>query len=468
MILLNRNMSIFHFSQQGCDLMQLLSQAKTDKKIYQGTLLTLGLSMLTPEYIAPFFIFVLYIMFMKTFKSTERNAKLGTMGKVFFAYTVYMLASAIWSSEHLMSALIALLWMGCFLGYILIANIINTKEKLSQAIYAVSISTGIIGFIGVIEIATYNMSKYFEWFNFQFPNPLYWHINNFFFNLLPIDVINYIFASRASATFDNPLILATYLALATPFCAYASVHFDKSKERKIARICLLFAIGGLICTGSRSSYIGIGLSLLVLLFSNKKVFKKLFPFVIILAIAVPVGLFLRYRNTSSIDFSESTKNRFYIWQSCWDLFTKHPILGLGAGTEPIHQELITTYGVYNRSHAHNLFLEMLTEGGIIGFLFVCSLIFIIVKNIVTICKLKNKEYRKYGMLYISSLIGFLTMSMTEFTLQSAKELMILFFVLGFTEATYRIVTNRQQLASDEAITYEIVEEETEEKISINK
>lgn len=451
--------------------MPLLSQVNTDKKIYKGTLITLGLSMLMPEYIAPFFIFVLYIMFMKTFKSSGRNAKLGTMGKVFFSYTIYMLMSAIWSSEHLNSALIALLWMGCFLGYILLANIINTKEKLNKAIYATSISAGIIGFIALLEIGTYNLSEHIDWFNFKFPNPLYWHINDFVFSLLPVDIINYIFASRASATFDNPLILATYLALVTPFCAFASVNFTKSKERKVSRVCLLLAIGGLICTGSRSSYIGLALSIIILLFSSKKLFKKLFPFLIILAIAAPVGLYLRYHNTSSVDFSESTKNRVFIWQCCWDLFTKHSILGMGAGTEPIHQELMNTYGIQNRSHAHNLFLEMLTEGGIIGFIFVIAIFFVIIKSLAKICKAKNKEYGNYGALYISSLIGFLVMSMTEFTLQSAKELMIFFFVLGFIEATYRIVNNEQQLAPDESVMYDIIDDKDElknkETIGIN-
>lgn len=443
--------------------MTSLSKVKTDKRIYLGIIITLGVSMIMPEYIAPIFIFVLYIMFMKTFKSTQRNARLGTLGKVFFAYTLYMLVSAIWSKEHLMSALIALLWMGCFLGYILVANIINTEEKLKKAIMATSISAGIIGFIAIIEIVTYNLTVHFEWFDYLFPNPFYWHVNKYFFEALPIDVINYIFASRASATFDNPLILATYLSITAPFCAYGSVSFTESKSRKASRLCFLFAIGGLICTGSRSAYIGIAASLFILLVSNKRVFKKLFPFVLVLAITVPIGLFLRYRNTSSIDFSASTSNRFYIWQSCWDLFLKHPILGLGAGTENIHQELITKYGVYNRSHAHNLFLEMLTEGGIIGFGFVCAIIYLIVKNLITVFRLKDKAHRGYGVLYVSSLIGFTIMSITEFTLQSAKELMILFFLLGFIEASLRIVSETVQMAPDETIIYEEIEDSEFEK-----
>ena len=102
----------------------------TDRKLFQGLLVTLGFWMLRPEYIAPLFIFALYTYFIVHFKKTGRNAKLGELGKVFFSYTVYMLISSVWSKSHLSSLLISLLWMGCFLTYALIANVVNTKEKL--------------------------------------------------------------------------------------------------------------------------------------------------------------------------------------------------------------------------------------------------------------------------------------------------------------------------------------------------
>lgn len=442
-----------------------LLKGSIDRKLYGGLVITLGASMIFPEYIAPFFVFVLYIYFMKIFKSTGRNAKMGVFGKLFFIDLIYMLISAIWSNTHFYSVLISLLWMGCFLSYILAANIINTQDKLKTAITAVNISAGIIGFIAIIEIATYNMTKYADWFNFCFPNPLYYYINDSVFKLLPIEVVNYKFSARASATFDNPLILATYLAVTTPFCAFGSVYFKHSKNRKISRACTFFALGGLICTSSRSSYIAIGIAIIVMLISNKKIFKKMFPFVIALAVAVPIGLGLRYKNTSVTEFFDSDNMRINIWKSCFDMFLHNPILGLGAGTDNIHTQLRDTYGI-NRTHAHNLFLEMLVEGGIIGILLILALIVIQIKNIIKIFKLKNSKYRPYGILYTASLLSFTVMSMSEFTLQSPKELMIFFFLLGFVEATFRMAADKTQFAPDEIIRYtEIDEQSLEEEVS---
>jgi hypothetical protein len=51
------------------------------------------------------------------------------------------------------------------------------------------------------------------------------------------------------------------------------------------------------------------------------------------------------------------------------------------------------------------------------------------------------------------------MSLFEHTLQSPKEMMIYFFLLGFIEATYRMATDTIQLAPDEVSTYHELEAE---------
>jgi O-antigen ligase len=182
---------------------------------------------------------------------------------------------------------------------------------------------------------------------------------------------------------------------------------------------------------------------------------------IIFAVAIPVGLTLRYKNTSVSDFFNSDSMRIQIWKDCFEMFLKNPILGLGAGTDNIHTLLRDTYGIINRTHAHNLFLEMLVEGGIIGGIFVISLLFILIKNLVKLFKLKDKKYKSYAFLYTASLLSFLVMSMSEFTLQSAKELMIFFILLGFVEATFRMATDSTQPAQDEIIIKEQLKETIE-------
>ena len=449
---------------------------KEDKKIFTWLLTIIGVSFILPEYIAPLFVFFFYIPFLRHFKKTGRNAKIGNLGKAFMAYMCYMIMSGIWSGTHLFSSLIGLLWMGCFLFYIESANIINTKDKLKNAIFALNISSGVIGIIATLEFATYNLTKYVDGFNFTISNPLYYQLNDWVFSLFPFEIINSQYPSRAAATFDNPLILATFLIITTPFCAFSSVYFKHSKHRKLSRVCFAFSLLGILCTESRGAYIAIALSIVTLLISSRKIFKKLLPFMFVLAIGIPLTISLRYKNNSSgNEFLASNNNRLAIWRVCADLFTEHPILGMGAGTENIHQEIIQRIGI-NRSHAHNLFLEIATEGGIIGVVLVIAIIIVFAKNLFKLFYLKNNAYRPYAVLYTSSIIGFITMSLYEHTLQSPKEMMVFFLFLGFAEATLRMAEGTIQLSSDEVNMFEDFsaqdyitdEEEQQEKELITK
>ena len=425
---------------------------QTDRRLFALLLITLSVSFVFPEYIAPLFVFFLYIYFIIHFKKTGRNAKLGNLGKIFYAYMTYMVISGIWSNTHILSSLIGLLWMGCFLGYIMVANSINTNEKLKNAMTAMNISSGITGAIAISEFVTYNLTHHTKWFNFIVANPLYYKFNDKVFGLFSFDIVNNVYPSRATATFDNPLILATFLVMTTPFCAFGLVYFKHRANRRLSMICLLLTIGGILCTESRGAYIAVALTVITLLLSNKRIFKKMFPFIIILAISLPLVLVIRFKNSPAGDLLTSNNSRMRIWRCCLGIFAEHPIIGLGAGTENLHQLIISRIHT-DRAHAHNLFLQIAVEGGIVGIAFAIAIIARIVKNLYSLFKLKENTYRPYAIVYTSAFVGFITMSLFEHTLQTPKEMMIFFFLLGFIEATYRMATDNIQLADDEKATY---------------
>lgn len=433
---------------------QRLKRDYPKKTAWYWLLITLLLFPLLPEYLSLILLLISFVVFKVYWSKINKKALLGETGKIFLIYMCYMIISAFWSKTHLLSALIGLLWMGCFLIYVYVANTVNTKRKLKNAITLINLSAGIIGFIAILEVVTYNMSQHLDGFSFAFPNPLYYYVNDIIYDAIPVDIVNYKFEARASSTFDNPLILATYLVTVTPFCAFGSVYFSHSKNRKISRVCFLLALGGIICTSSRGAYIAVGLSLLAILLStsNKHLFRRIFPFIVLLAIAIPVGLVLRYKNYPKGDFLASTSKRFDIWESCFDIFLKNPVVGLGAGSDNVHTLLRDTYGI-DRTHAHNLFLELLVEGGVIGGIFVVIILIMIASLLLRPLKTKDKIFHRYSALYASSLVGFITMSLFEHTLQSPKELIVFFMVLGFIEATYRIATNRQQITQEEILNY---------------
>ncbi|RIV34997.1 O-antigen ligase family protein [Flagellimonas lutimaris] len=77
-----------------------------------------------------------------------------------------------------------------------------------------------------------------------------------------------------------------------------------------------------------------------------------------------------------------TNTRILLWMSAWDLIKEHPIIGIGAGGS--HRVLYETLAIkqqhYDRRvrfHAHNQYLQVLLDLGILGFLiFFLSLFFL--------------------------------------------------------------------------------------------
>ena len=428
--------------------MSEISRAQTDKPLFVLLLITLSVSFIFPEYIAPLFVFFLYIYFIIHFKKTGRNAKLGDLGKALLTYMCYMVISGIWSKTHILSSLIGLLWMGCFLGFLMVANAVNTEDKLKNAMTAINISAGVTGLIGIAEFVTYNLTHHTKWFNFIIANPLYYKFNDKLFGLLPFDIVNNVYPSRATATFDNPLIMATFLVMCTPFCAFGMIYFSHKKSRVISAFCLLLTIGGVLCTESRGAYVAIALTVLTLLLSSKKIFRKMIPFILILAVGLPAILFIRFKNSPPGDLQISNGSRLAIWKKCAEIFLKHPIFGLGAGTENIHQIMLKEMNM-DRAHAHNLILQIAVAGGLIGLAIAVYIAYVLIKNLVFIFKGGEGKFRSYAIVYTSAFVGFTAMSMFEHTLQSPKEIMMFFFLLGFVEATLRMAKNDVQIAEDE-------------------
>lgn len=111
-----------------------------------------------------------------------------------------------------------------------------------------------------------------------------------------------------------------------------------------------------------------------------------------------------------------TNTRILLWMSAWDLIKEHPLIGIGAGGS--HRVLYETLAVkqqhYDRRvrfHAHNQYLQVLLDVGIIGFVvFLLCLVWVLKSQ----KRIQNKAHRQlmFSVLLIF-LINFLFESVFE-------------------------------------------------------
>lgn len=404
-------------------------KCKTDAASRNFIYLTAALAAILPEYIAPLLTLGGFVVFKRRFSLTNQKVKLGNVGKVFLLFMCYSLLSAFWSLTPIYSAAISLLWMGMLLGSFMVSNLAVEKKHLEMLVTFFSLGGGVVGGIGFLQYLLLLAGA-------KLPNPLWSFFDKIIYAVLPFDITetaNVWGDSRASSTFDNPLICATYLIIILPIAVYGFISGEK-KHRKICGISALLILGGIVGTSSRGAALAVLASLAVLLFMNSKKALGIGVTIVVSAGVFVLGIVKR-NEFLEYDLEKSTDTRLKIWGACFKEISERPLFGFGAGCESTAQK-ISEYGI-NRPHAHSLYIEITAELGLAGLVFLLTVFGFIMYDIIKLIKLGGK-WGRLGIAFLAVIVGFSVISLTEFTLQTPKELQYFMLVLGLLEATKRI------------------------------
>jgi len=224
---------------------------------------------------------------------------------------------------------------------------------------------------------------------------------------------------RLFSTFGNPNYLSGYLAACLPI---AFTFFCLSKKRLFLGIIIVILYTGVLITniGGCIALFGAAIFiLLTLLIYKEKVFFKdnhLSLLLLILAFTIVTAIYSTHNplnpkgknviaeGTAYTNFGySSTQQRFLIWLSTYEMIKEHPFLGSGVGTFRIHypaaqgkilsQEKNRKYiPQANKSiNAHNDYLHIWVETGIIGLLCFIWIIAIFYKKTFFYLKKVKKE-----------------------------------------------------------------------------
>lgn len=177
---------------------------------------------------------------------------------------------------------------------------------------------------------------------------------------------------RISGTFSNPNFAASwYVAL-----ILIGIYLWERKTGKLWQYLvgfeLTFIAGALYYTGSRGGMIAVGAGLLVYLLIR---FRRQATTYVTTAFSLGLGIFAwnpALLPRSNI-FWQSLDTRLDIWQSAWNLFLHKPVTGYGLANTWFLPTWLTQYPMHI-PHAHNTFLSLSVELGIVGlFLFLVML-----------------------------------------------------------------------------------------------
>ena len=135
-----------------------------------------------------------------------------------------------------------------------------------------------------------------------------------------------------------------------------------------------------------------------------------------------------------------TSGRAHFWQIAWQIFLSNPILGAGFDAFGVAFTRYDTWnGQFRVEQAHNDYLQILADGGILGFACVAAFVFVLVrKGITTISRRTSDIHRSVSAGALAGCFGILIHSFFDFPLRTPSNafffLLLVVLAVGYVPA----------------------------------
>jgi len=250
--------------------------------------------------------------------------------------------------------------------------------------------------------------------------------------------INYLFAEeflapkRAFVPFFSPNLLAGYLIAVIMICLNITVRKRKEKDGLffLSAFCLFISSLTLFFTKSVGGWLVfiIIFSLFLLLgkLLNKKSILIIFSLIIIFS-AITVN-----RELTAVHFKKplfSLDKRISYWKETVKIIAQHPLTGVGVGN----------FSLKETRAAHNSYLQIWAEMGILGLLSWLVIVFIFIKRGIKNLSSKNGYYN-LGILMGG--LSFLLYNLIDFSFFISQSAFLFWIALGFIVKNEDRISNR--------------------------
>ncbi|MGB7069766.1 MAG: O-antigen ligase family protein [Pyrinomonadaceae bacterium] len=133
-----------------------------------------------------------------------------------------------------------------------------------------------------------------------------------------------------------------------------------------------------------------------------------------------------------------TSGRTHIWNVAWQVFMENPILGTGLDTFGVsYPRFDSTGGAMRVEMAHNDYLQILTDAGVVGFAMVAAFIFLLFKtSLAVIGKAKDGFRRGAATGALAGCFGILIHSFFDFPLRTYSNAYFFLILVVIATATY--------------------------------
>lgn len=250
--------------------------------------------------------------------------------------------------------------------------------------------------------------------------------------------------SRVTSTLDNPNNFSEFLVLFMPLCA----AFAGTRKEQLSCVVLLIGLAfpavALIMTYSRSGWISLMLAAFVYIWLRNKKLIPLFIALALLAIPLlPSTIITRLTSIvtsflgSSGHIDSSAQHRFALWQGVEYMIRDYGVSGIGLGPAafaslyPLYAQPLAIDGA---AHTQSLYLELILETGILGFVSFMWLALRSIKNSVIARRGSSTLTKTVLIACAASFIGIAFSCIVEYIWFYPRDLFAYFILLGVSYA----------------------------------
>ena len=280
-----------------------------------------------------------------------------------------------------------------------------------------------------------------------------------------------------TSTIGQKNLVSNYIAMILPILSY---FFFTKKNKHVYYFLIVINVTALVICQSRGIWISLSLALAIVIvyifnknalknvFYNKK--KLLLLLLVTFALIFTIYSTDNFINKKNINVSSraitifdqknpSLTARLVMWQTTLEMIRAKPLLGHGLGTFQIkylhyQSEFLDNNPQYisysmNPMDAHNEYLQLTAELGILGILLIVFFVWLIFKEILCYLNKNNtkNELKLLTLLLTTSIIIFLIHALFTFPLQNPATGSVFVILLGLTislvnsnkKATYKVL-----------------------------
>lgn len=237
------------------------------------------------------------------------------------------------------------------------------------------------------------------------------------------------------ATYAEVLQMITSLAIGFLLCSPR-----RGSLLAVFGLIVIALMTALIFTATRGPLAAVACASLVMMFMSSG--RRKLALILLLIVAMPVGLYAisKWRGVKFIDSQDgSTTWRLEVWQEGLGLIKKHPVFGIGKGSEKTHA---AEWGLYRNGtlppgHFHSTPLQIAVWWGLPALLFFIAFMGLAVYHMARYLKIHpdiDWQQRAVVLGALGAVVGFLTSSFVHFNFGDGEVIMVFWLILGLAMA----------------------------------